>query len=534
MSGRSSPIKAPREDGAILALPDFAAAPDQVRANVAWFDRWTYDFQGRDVARLRAMARSQALARSNRFLEQHGLTPPSAPTRLDQPLVVTGHQPELFHPGVWIKNFAVAGLARQVGGWGMNLIVDNDTLKRTFISVPRWNSNRPARIDFDTWNEELPQEDHPVQDEQLFTSFGQRVDEALKGEVADPLIQTYWSRVMELRRRTPLTGLCLAFARHQQEVEWGVSNHELALSQLCETEAFAWFACHLLAHLNRFRSIHNTALEAYRRVNKIRSRHHPVPALRREGEWLEAPFWGWSINDPRRHPIMARMKNADREIELRLSGEESPFLSLPLGPDRDACCAVERLLELPSRGIRFRTRALTTTLFARLLLADLFIHGIGGAKYDELGDTIATGFFGVEPPAFLTLSLTLRLSLPIEPVSDRDLVAIDRLGRDLQYNPDRHLQPPYTQPLEQALQDKREAIDRPQETHLERVNRFRAIRQSNDRLAPFVQDQVAAAKKKRAEILEGLQRNQVSQSREYASVLHSTERLRQVFQKVAP
>ena len=41
---------------------------------------------------------------------------------------------------------------------------------------------------------------------------------------------------------------------------------------------------------------------------------------------------------------------------------------------------------LPSRGIRLRTRALTTTLFARYVLGDLFVHGIGGAKYDELGD----------------------------------------------------------------------------------------------------------------------------------------------------
>ena len=66
---------------------------------------------------------------------------------------------------------------------------------------------------------------------------------------------------------------------------------------------------------------------------------------------------------------------------------------------------------------KVRTRALTTTLFARLFLGDLFIHGIGGAKYDELGDEVARGFLGAPPPPFLTLSLTLWLGLPDDPAT---------------------------------------------------------------------------------------------------------------------
>ena len=64
---------------------------------------------------------------------------------------------------------------------------------------------------------------------------------------------------------------------------------------------------------------------------------------------------------------------------------------------------------------------LTTTLFSRFLLGDLFIHGIGGAKYDELGDEIARRFFGIEPPGFLTVSMTLWLGLPSDPASPADL-----------------------------------------------------------------------------------------------------------------
>ena len=72
-------------------------------------------------------------------------------------------------------------------------------------------------------------------------------------------------------------------------------------------------------------------------------------------------------------------------MDLRIGDEAESFLVLPLTPDRESCCAVEALGDLPGLGIRLRTRALTTTMYARFLIGDLFVHGIGGAKYDELG-----------------------------------------------------------------------------------------------------------------------------------------------------
>ena len=46
-----------------------------------------------------------------------------------------------------------------------------------------------------------------------------------------------------------------------------------------------------------------------------------------------------------------------------------------------------------SEGIRLRPRALTTTMYLRLAMGDLFLHGIGGAKYDQLTDRIIEHFF---------------------------------------------------------------------------------------------------------------------------------------------
>src|SRR5262249_51167700 len=204
------------------------------------------------------------------------------------------------------------------------------------------------------------------------------------------LLDDFWPRALSRRPEISSPGLRFSLARREIETSWGVSNFELPLSAICETEGFLWFLCHLLAQLPTYLRIHNDALAEYRLAHGIRSKNHPVSALALQGEWLEAPFWVWRRENPRRRGLMARQRK--REIDLRIAGEDTILATLPLGPDREACCAVERLRDLPAQSVRLRTRALTTTLFSRFLLSDLFIHGIGGSKYDELGDAIARRF----------------------------------------------------------------------------------------------------------------------------------------------
>ena len=70
-------------------------------------------------------------------------------------------------------------------------------------------------------------------------------------------------------------------------------------------------------------------------------------------------------------------------------------------------------------------------MFCRYLLGDLFIHGIGGAKYDELGDSIARRFFGIEPPEFLTLSLTAWLGLPDQAATSSELAIVRSISFEI-------------------------------------------------------------------------------------------------------
>jgi hypothetical protein len=528
-------LRAPSSDGGLLADPPLAEYRQCLEANLRLGNQAGLSLQGRSLPALRALARRELFDASAAYLRNLGLALPEAVERARaRPLVFSGHQPELFHPGVWIKNFATAAMARRADAASVHIIVENDVPKSASIPVPALAGEmlRITPVDFDTIRPELPYEEWSVNDCGRFRSFADRVRGTLGGLVPDPLLDRFWPLVEShtCRMQRPRVSVGFSAARRRIEADWGAQNWDVPLSALCQTDGFRWFFCHIVAQLDRLHAVHNAALAAYRRANHIRSRNHPVPELARSGEWREAPFWGWRASAPRRHPLEARHQG--RAIELRLQGERDPFISLPLSISSDACCAVERLRELDALGIKIRSRALTTTLFSRIILGDLFVHGIGGAKYDELGDAIVEGFYGLTPPRFLALSLTLWLGLPEKEADPLERRAVERLERDLVYNPDRLLgeQPPGEARI--LIEAKRRALALSQRTRRERVARFREIRRCNHGLAPYAAP-LAGEVARRAERLDAACRwNSVAQARGFAAILHSEQKIRSAMESI--
>mgnify|MGYP003676833614 CR=1 FL=1 len=66
-------------------------------------------------------------------------------------------------------------------------------------------------------------------------------------------------------------------------------------------------------------------------------------------------------------------------------------------------------------------------MYLRLMVSDLFLHGIGGGKYDQLTDAIVREFFGIEPTpmAVATATLHLPLSNRFPPETGHELADID-------------------------------------------------------------------------------------------------------------
>jgi hypothetical protein len=479
-------------------------------------------FLGRPLADLQRDARQSAVQAARAYLARRGEPVPSFPA--DGPLLAAGHQPELFHPGVWVKNFALFGLARQHGGTSLNLVVDNDTVKNTAVRVPVPPAGRHAyphtvSVPFDSWPGEVPYEEYTVREPALFEGFGGRVAELMHGWGVEPLAATFWPEVLRQAEHDPHPGACIAAARRGLERRWGCHNLELPLSELCGTEPFAWFVCALLADLPHFHAVYNSCVRDYRRAHGIRSRNHPVPDLAAEGDWLEVPLWGWRPGQGRRGRLLARARG-DR-LELRCNAE--PWPALPLPREGRTPAVLQAWQELAAHGCKVRTRALTTTLYSRLLLCDLFMHGIGGGIYDELTDAIWRRYFGTEPPGFLVLSATRWLPLPAYPVQAEDCRRLLRLARDLRYNPERFLQPGQ---LAGLVAEKRALLAQAPGSHRDGRRRFRKLRALTEQLHEPLAERERQARRDLCRCERQMRANALLRRRDYSFCLYPEAVLR--------
>lgn len=488
-------LRAPQRDGETLVDPPRALLAGVVADNRELLARAECDLSGRSLADLAATARQSLLEQAIAHTSQYRDFPAETRRRASlagSSFVLSGHQPQLFHPGVWYKNFVLGALAREVGGVGVHLLIDSDMCRGVSIRVPCGTVEEPhaEAISYDEPSAEVPYEERSIRDLRAFASFSDRVFKQIESLVPQPMIRELWPLAVDRNRGQMNLGLRLAQGRHAYEETWGNDTLELPQSTVCGLPEFAWFVAHLLAHLPRFWTAHNDALASYRKANRLRNRAQPVPDLAESGGWLEAPFWIWSADDPQRRPLFAQQLGE----QIVLTDRHKRTVMLTLTADRDPTNAVEQLMDAAARGIKIRTRALATTLFARLVLSDIFLHGIGGAKYDQVTDHIATDFFGFAPPQFATVSATLRL-----PFAQRSHGAAQnghwrQQERDLTYHPERFLtregtglnalRPEALHLIEMKRRwvDAAKTPDNARERHL-------AIAAANESLQPFVAEE---------------------------------------------
>jgi hypothetical protein len=175
---------------------------------------------------------------------------------------------------------------------------------------------------------------------------------------------------------------------------------------------------------------------------------------------------------------------------LVLSDMETLRVELPISPDTTPSRWVDALSRMEEHALRLRPRAILTTLVARMIVADVFVHGIGGAAYDLLTDDIVQRLTGCDPPRHAVVSGTLRL--PVDGLSPgfatddpgAELAALHHAIRDLEFHPERHLVPldAQAEQVRELILQKRRWIDtHPTPTLAKR--RCREIRMANERMA---------------------------------------------------
>jgi len=540
-----SRLRAPTADGFALIDPPLSQAAALIERNRAIggaFDQSAgFSSEFRTAARILLLS----AAAIGEGVEPDG-------NDLKRPIAIGGHQPELFHPGVWFKNFVLSAIAERVGGTGINLAIDNDTVQRTSIRVPDRGAAQVQVSDvlFDKSAAEVPWERRDILDLDRFRRFDKAVAQHFKPYLAEPayrhgmLLGRVWPHAWNAAqrqqdagrealqlsggRRLPSSiagsanlGQCLVAGRRGVERELGLKTRETQLSLVADDSCFVEFADRLLMRHREFHEIHNAALAEYRAVNHVRSPSRPIANLARDGEWYEAPFWLWSFSDSERRKVFVRRVDGRWQITDR----QGITFTRQVSADRDD----DLWIRLVEQGLQLRPRALITTMYARLVLSDLFIHGIGGAKYDEVTDLIIRRFFGVEPPAYITATTTFRLPIERPSVTFDDVRDSARRIREARFRPEAFLrdrlltgEAAIAGRLAALAAEKREFLDKhdlrrcpPQVfARLDLLNRA-----MHDLLQPVERELRA----EHAELLVQLKNSQLLGSREFSFVLFPSE-----------
>ena len=391
--------------------------------------------------------------------------------------IVTGHRSEFIHPGVWAKHVVADRLAEAVSGTAVNLVVDSDAMRDTTLHVPTTAAGQltvtavpaaDAPPGFALERVERMCADRLVRFERTLRSLlGERLERSM--------MPVYLKRLGDDDSGRDWVDQTTS-ARRAVENRLGVRVDDVRVGRAWGVPLLA----EMIARAAEFAGGYNRALAEYRRCYRVRSAQRPIPDLLVESDRVEVPAWVYRRGEPRRRLFVSARADvievfADRE---RLGAVERSRL-LHRTTTSEALAALE--------GVMFRPRALTLTLWARLFVADLFIHGIGGAKYDRITDALIRDYFGVAPPAMACVSATMHLDLPHHDVTANRLREARHRLRDLRYNPQRYVA--VDGETATSLRQRAEAIalsrslrnDHPAE-HVRRRLAFETIRELSDRV----------------------------------------------------
>ncbi len=420
----------PSGHGELTARPPVGEWAALARENAALVRAWEFPLAGMPVGEARREARRVLTAAAAEWTASAGIA--AAPVRSEPELVIaTGHQPELYHTGVWVKDFLLQRVAEEAGAVGVDVVVDTDTFRTVGVSAP---CLRPGvtrcRQYLAVGTPETCYACAPAPSAEHVERFCEATAEVL-GSLPAPSVARHFATFCESLRaaegRPDLASFLTVARRH---FEGGLTDYlELPVTAAARTEPFARFALELCGDAERFATVHNDELAAHRALHRVRSTAQPFPDLVVEDDAVEVPLW--LVGPGGRHPARVR-RGSGAGADVEVLGPDGVALVLP--PDPLHAAEV-----LGAAEVTLAPRALALTLFFRTLFADLFIHGIGGARYDRVTEGVAKRLWGIDLPPFATASLTMYLPLGAHVVTEEDVAEVDRRLHRLTHNPDESL-----------------------------------------------------------------------------------------------
>ena len=401
----------------------------------------------RQTARRRLVDAAQTyVLRLNQLAVRAGL--PSVTQRLltgdpdQQPLVMTGHQPVVFHSGLTFKYQITEQFAREHNAICVAVVIDTDEGDCGEFVTPA------AETEPRTAGDELPQ--IQLQTKTLSTGHSlyhgaqMRSVQEIRTLAQDAVSQLQSLQCLNaatkvdqvLKQYAELSTVGATMLEASLITRWqhliGGQSLELPLSAISCFPEILQLTSGVIAEARRFATEYNGLLEQYRSDQAIRNAANPFPNMDVTEDTVELPFWVVHFQTGVRQVL--RLQTSGSDVLLLADGHV--IATLPASAE-----LVEGLAQWQQsmllRGIQLVPRGALITAFLRLLFSDLFVHGTGGGKYDRFTDRLMESWWKVTPTPFTVVSASRYLFSDAK-AKLKQLEQLSEQLRDLQFNPQRH------------------------------------------------------------------------------------------------
>lgn len=293
----------------------------------------------------------------------------------ERPIVATGHQPIVFHPGILAKNLRLQQLLSNTNAGGLMILIDTDEGVAGKFVHPVTTENGVALKSVSLSNGMSLYQSQTVTNADAVAQASQSVTSALL-ELGFPDAADRTAKVMAQYAMLAGESAVIANSIVRRHWEGCPAYLELPLSKIASLPSVKQFFVSLIADARRLHATYNATLSDYRQEHRIQNMANPFPDLSVNGDQIELPFW-----------IVDTVAGTRRVLTANLTAGQAELQSHEL---------------LVPRGMMITT-------FLRLVASDLFIHGTGGAKYDQCTDRFIHGLFGVNAPEFTSTTTTRHL-----------------------------------------------------------------------------------------------------------------------------
>lgn len=427
-------------------------------------------------------------------MDQWQVTPRHGRT---QPVIATGHQPTLWHPGILAKDLAADAFAKHLGGTTLHVVVDHNALGPLAIDVPRQDGQYlgelTIRLDPHATASLLPPNRLPPLDT---TRVAEHLADAASGDDLAPDMSKRLLAIADVYAGLPDHPHLAAQASAALHALKRPYLHGDMPTRSTSTLVTPGFLGRLLADPARCVRCYNRAVSSF-----------PEAGIRQlyEGrDVVEAPLWAQGDAGPT--PVYIDLGDSKRP-QLFTQGQALDLT----GPD-----ALQYL----------RPRAAALSAIMRSEHCDLFIHGTGGGVYDQVTEYWWQAWTGEPLAPMAVVSADLYLGFDAPQGTREQMHRAFWFRGHLPYNLDR-----FTQPIDSAeaelVREKRRLIEHMDDDRdkRRRSKAFKRIHAINAELCQRHAEELAQSREQAWQARVGVVNADIAARRDWCFALYSESAL---------